>query len=106
MSVVIVDWLGRGGIAQTTRRWIDVCEELGHETTVVTRGDRELRGEGVRAPAEGPHTLVTHHRLAKLAADTIEEFRPDTVIVQNYVVPVLERPLDRALRGTGSERSP
>jgi glycosyltransferase involved in cell wall biosynthesis len=97
MSVVIVDWLGRGGIAQCTRTWVEVCEAHGHATTVVTRGDREIRGDAVRAPAEGPHPLVTHRRLAALAARTVDELGPDLVIVQNYVVPALERPLDRAL---------
>jgi len=97
MSVVIVDWLGRAGITQSTRTWLEVCRARGHATTVVTRGNRELRGDGVRAPAEGPHPLLTHRRLAVLAARTIDELEPDVVIVQNYVVPAIERPLDRAL---------
>lgn len=102
VNVVIVDWLGRGGIAQSTRTWLDVCAARGHATTVVTRGRRELQGDHVRAPAEGPHALVTHRRLAVLAARTVDDLRPDLVIVQNYVVPALERPLDRALARTGA----
>jgi glycosyltransferase involved in cell wall biosynthesis len=101
VSVVIVDWLGRAGIAQTTRLWQTMCEANGHPTTVVTRGGRELQGPSVRAPDEGPHPLVTHRRLAQLAAHTIEDLRPDVVIIQNYIVPALEHPLDRALAGGG-----
>jgi glycosyltransferase involved in cell wall biosynthesis len=100
---VLVDWLGRGGIAQTSRAWIAALERRGHQVTVVTRGERELTGPDVLAPEEGPHALVTHRRLARLAAATVEDLRPDVVVVQNYVVPPLERPLDAALRRTGSE---
>jgi len=99
---VVVDWLGRGGIAQTTPAWIVALERRGHEVTVVTRGERELMGPDVVSPREGPHALLTHHRLARLAAATVEELRPDVVVVQNYVVPALERPLDRALQRVGS----
>jgi glycosyltransferase involved in cell wall biosynthesis len=95
---VVVDWLGRGGIAQTTPAWVRALERRGHAVTVVTRGGRELTGPNVRSPHEGPHALVGHRRVARLAADTVDELDPEVVVVQNYVVPPLERPLDAALR--------
>lgn len=98
MSAVIVDWLGRGGIAQTTRAWVEQLEAAGHSTVVVTRRDRELTGSNVIAPPEGAHALITHRRVAELAARTVRERDPDLVVVQNYVIPPLERSLDRALR--------
>ena len=98
MSAVVVDWLGRGGIAQTTPAWTDALLRAGHDSVVVTRGERELTGSNVQAPAEGPHALVTHRRVAKLAARAIAERNPDIVVVQNYVIPSIEAALDRALR--------
>ncbi len=98
MSAVVVDWLGRGGIAQTTPAWVRALTKTGHDVTVVTRGGRDLIGDHVRAPDEGAHALVTHRRLAQLAAATVDELQPDLVVVQNYVVPPLEGALDRALR--------
>src|SRR4051812_54429 len=102
-NAVIVDWLGRGGIAQATPAWIDALARRGHDVTVVTRADRELIGPSVRSPAEGPHALVTHRQLARLAARTVEELEPDVVVIQNYVVPPLERALDAAVRRTGTD---
>jgi glycosyltransferase involved in cell wall biosynthesis len=98
MTAVVVDWLGRGGIAQTTPSWVRALERAGHDVVVVTRGGRELTGSDVRTPIDGPHALVTHHRLARLAADTVDDLAPELVVVQNYVIPPLEGPLDRALR--------
>ncbi len=99
MSALVVDWLGRGGIAQTTTAWMHALRDAGHGTTVVTRRGREL-GDCVTAPTEAVHPLVTHRRLAALAAATIEQERPDLVVIQNYVVPPLETALDRALART------
>ncbi|MEO6469631.1 MAG: glycosyltransferase [Acidimicrobiia bacterium] len=98
MSAVVVDWLGRGGIAQTTPAWTDALNRGGHESVVVTRRDRELTGAHVKSPAEGSHALVTHRRVAQLAARVIAECDPAIIVVQNYVVPGLEAALDRALR--------
>ncbi|MBK5287632.1 MAG: glycosyltransferase family 4 protein [Acidimicrobiia bacterium] len=100
MSAVVIDWLGRGGIAQTTPAWVAALRQAGHTTTVVTRGGREL-GECV-APPEAVHPILTHRRLAALAARIIEEERPDLVVIQNYVLPPLETALDRTLARTGT----
>lgn len=104
MSAVVVDWLGRGGIAQTTPEWTAALHRAGHESAVVTRGERELTGANVQAPVEGLHALVTHRRVAQLAAHTIAARDPDIVLVQNYVIPSLEVSLDRVL-GTSRARS-
>jgi glycosyltransferase involved in cell wall biosynthesis len=98
VSAIVVDWLGRGGIAQTTPAWSRALTTAGHEVVVVTRGGRELGGSEVRSPRDGAHALITHRRLARLAAATVDELDPDVIVVQNYVVPALEAPLDRALR--------
>jgi glycosyltransferase involved in cell wall biosynthesis len=103
-SVVVVDWLGRGGIAHCTTAWVRTLQGAGHATTVVTRAGRELVDEvgwAVTADARG-HALLAHAAVARAAADAVRTVRPSTVIVQNYVVPFLERPLYAAVRDTGA----
>lgn len=105
MSVVIVDWLGRGGIAQTSEAWAVEAAELGIETCVVTRGGREIepRGFEVASVSDGRSRLLTHRRVVGAAVRTIATRKPDVVVVQNYVIPTLERPVHRAARDAGSD---
>ncbi|QYG93306.1 glycosyltransferase family 4 protein [Iamia sp. SCSIO 61187] len=104
IDVLLVDWLGRGGIAQTTEAWALEIGAAGSATTVVTREGREL-GDGpvpvVSSPDGGPAALV-HARLCRRAAALIRERRPDVVVVQNYVVPLLEEAVHRAARSVGA----
>ncbi len=51
LSVVLVDWLGRGGIAQTSEAWVDELDASGHDVCVVTRGEPRAR---TRRPSERP----------------------------------------------------
>jgi glycosyltransferase involved in cell wall biosynthesis len=100
VSVVLVDWLGRGGIAQTSDAWVRELRGRGVDVTLVTRSERELAGDVV-APDRGGR-VANHWRLARLAARTIAELRPSVVVVQNYVVPPLERRLYAAAREAGA----
>jgi|tagenome__1003787_1003787.scaffolds.fasta_scaffold20983141_2 glycosyltransferase involved in cell wall biosynthesis len=102
MSVLLVDWLGRGGIAQTTEAWALALGDIPVE--VVTRPGREL-GEGEIAVLEAPvarHRLAAHRAVATTAAQRIRDTRPDTVVVQNYVVPPLETPVFSAALAVGA----
>ena len=101
MKALVVDWLGRGGIAQTTPAWVGALTAAGYDTTVVTRAARELTGSHVVSPVEDAHPLRSHRRVATMAAAWVRDERPDLVVVQNYVVPALERPLDAAVRAVG-----
>jgi glycosyltransferase involved in cell wall biosynthesis len=99
-SVLLVDWLGRGGIAQTTEAWALELSARGDAVDVVTRPGREL-GSGVVDVCAAPHArgkLGAHRAVARAAAARIRETRPDWVVVQNYVVPILEEPVYRAAR--------
>jgi glycosyltransferase involved in cell wall biosynthesis len=103
-SVLIVDWLGRGGIAQTTEAWALELSARGDAVDVVTRPGREL-GSGVVDVCAAPHArgkLGAHRAVARAAAARIRDARPDWVVVQNYVVPFLERPVYRAARESGA----
>lgn len=104
MSVVLVDWLGRGGIAQATACWAAELRRAGREVEVVTRGGRELARllPGVTGAGEGRHQLAAHRAVAAAAADLVRGWRPDTVVVQNYVLPVLEQPVYQAAREVGA----
>jgi glycosyltransferase involved in cell wall biosynthesis len=105
MNVTLVDWLGRGGIAQTSETWAVELARRGHHVTVATRHGRELHpdpAEVVTASTRGG-ALAAHARLARVAAATIRERRPDCVVVQNYVVPPLEASVYDAARAVGAQ---
>lgn len=99
---LIVDWLGRGGIAQCTSALCEVVDSTSSTWSVVTVAERELVGDGViGVPAMG-NRLSRHHALARAAAETVRQQRPSTVIIQNYVIPPLERAVVIAAREVGS----
>ena len=101
---VLVDWLGRGGIAQASACWAAELRQAGREVQVVTRGGRELSElvPGVSGAGEGRGQLAAHRAVAEAAARAIRDGRPDVVVVQNYVLPVLEHPVYRAAEGVGA----
>ena len=103
-SVLLVDWLGRGGIAQATACWAAELRAAGRDVALVTRGGRELAQlvPGVTGAGEGRGQLAAHRAVAEAAADAIRDRRPDTVVVQNYVLPVLEQPVYRAAGDVGA----
>jgi glycosyltransferase involved in cell wall biosynthesis len=104
MSTVIVDWLGRGGIAQTSEAWAIEARAAGVDVQVVTRPGRELGSGAVRvheAPARSGR-LSAHRAVAREAARLVRSQCPDVVVVQNYVAPVLERPVYDAVRAVGA----
>jgi glycosyltransferase involved in cell wall biosynthesis len=102
--LVIVDWLGRGGIAQVSAAWTIELRAAGHEVTVVTRAGRELV-EDVSALSAGSKSrsrIAAHIAVTGLAARVISSLRPELVVFQNYVIPTLEMRAHRAARGAGS----
>jgi glycosyltransferase involved in cell wall biosynthesis len=102
-SVLLVDWLGRGGIAQTTEAWVLELGAHGYDVEIVTRPGRELRA-GARMIEARParRRLRAHAAVVAAARDRIRDRRPEWVVVQNYLVPVLERPVFRAARVAGA----
>ncbi|CAN5518363.1 glycosyltransferase [soil metagenome] len=105
MRVLLVDWLGRGGIAQTSMSWRRALRAAGAVCTVVTRPGRELAADVAprTTPAvPGASRLIAHQRVAQAAAQAVRSLRPDLVVVQNYVVPALEWPVYRAAHDTGA----
>lgn len=104
MSVVLVDWLGRGGIAQTTEAWALELGRSGTTVSVVTRPDREL-GSGavpVIAAEARQGRIAAHRAVARAAASLIVETAPSVVVVQNYLLPAFERPVYAAAREIGA----
>jgi glycosyltransferase involved in cell wall biosynthesis len=96
----LVDWLGRGGIAQTSEAWMREARRLGLDVTVATRPGRELRADV--APERARHAILEHRELAHVAAGAIRDRRPELVVIQNYVLPWLEVPVYRAARAVGA----
>lgn len=105
--VLVVDWLGRGGIAQTAEAWARELDDAGAEVRLVTRGGRELddvsAGVEVVASRPGGLHLLAHRRVVRLAVAQIRSWRPDLVVIQNYVVPLMEEPVHRAAAACGAE---
>ena len=104
MTVLLVDWLGRGGIAQMTETWAMELQAGGVQTAIVTRPGREL-GEGsisVRDVAERRNRLLAHATLVRAAVQAVHELRPTAVVLQNHVLPPLEAAVDRAARRAGA----
>jgi glycosyltransferase involved in cell wall biosynthesis len=104
MSVVVVDWLGRGGIAQTSEAWAIELGRRGVDVEVVTRANREL-GSGavtVTAPVPRAGRLRAHRDVAIFAAARIRARKPSAVVVQNYVIPLLEQPVYDAATEVGA----
>jgi hypothetical protein len=99
-SVLLVDWLGRGGIAQTSEAWRRELVALGADVAIATRGGRELHADV--APPPHAHAVLEHRALAADAARAIEDTRPGLVVVQNYVIPPLERCVYDAARRVGA----
>lgn len=103
--MVLVDWLGRAGIAQTTEAWALELHADGARVTVVTRDARELTSgvvDVVGASARVGGRLAAHRAVARTAAATIRDIRPSVVVVQNYVLPQLEGPVFAAARSVGA----
>jgi glycosyltransferase involved in cell wall biosynthesis len=101
-SVVLVDWLGRGGIAQCSEAWALELADASIDVAVVTRPGRELAvtaPAGERAPRGriGAHRAVVSH-----AVETIRERTPGSVVVQDWVLPFLEGPVHRTARQVGA----
>jgi glycosyltransferase involved in cell wall biosynthesis len=104
MSVLLVDWLGRGGIAQTTEAWALELAAAGEAVEIVTRPGRELSESPVAVVAapSASGRFTAHRAVVDAATRRIRERRPSVVVVQNYVVPALERRVFAAARETGA----
>lgn len=103
MGALIVDWLGQGGIFQTSRAWARVLADAGEEPTILTRSGGEPFGaDPVRPMTARSIKIAAHAELVRAAAAEIKERSPNLVVVQNYLVPVLEVPVLRAARAVGA----
>lgn len=104
MTVLLIDWLGRGGIAQVTEAWAMELRAGEVETAIVTRPGREL-GQGTVAVRPLParrNRLVAHQALVRAAIEAIHELRPTAVVLQNHVIPPVEAAVDGAARRAGA----
>lgn len=104
MTVVLVDWLGRGGIAQCSDAWGQVAQAGGRQVVVVSRAGRELADtwpEARTAGASAPR-LLAHGAVVRLATRTIRSLRPAVVVVANYLVPPVESSVLRAAQQVGA----
>ncbi len=102
MSVVVVDWLGRGGIAQTAEVWVRSLRGLGVTAQLVSRANREVVVDRPGIVQRGPRA-VQHAGLVATAARTILRVRPTIVVIHSWLVPLAELPVYVAARAVGAE---
>jgi glycosyltransferase involved in cell wall biosynthesis len=103
-DLVLVDWLGRGGIAQTTESWRQVASEAGLDVSVVSRTSEAIAADvAVEKRLPGlVGALETHVRLLRRAQAVVRARPPTTVYLQNYWIPPLEKRLAISARNAGS----
>jgi glycosyltransferase involved in cell wall biosynthesis len=99
---LIVDWLGRGGIAQCSNAIAAATGLAESDGVIVTVEGRELHGAHVVGIDGSGNRPLRHRALARAAASVIRERRPGVVVVQNYVIPPLERPVFAAAGEVGA----
>ena len=117
MTVLLVDWLGRGGIAQCTESWAIELRAGGRDVVVVSRTGRELQlasdsvqGESPAQPSTKRRRLASlidpmrrHEALVRSAVRRIHEVRPTIVVIQNYLAPAIEYRVHQAARSVGAK---
>jgi glycosyltransferase involved in cell wall biosynthesis len=104
VTVLLVDWLGRGGIAHCTDAWARELMAKGHEVAVATRRGREL-ADGPRFvtfTGSGRGRIGSHRAVIAAAIEAVRQTRPHTVVIQNYVLPPLEHRLHQIARRSGA----
>ncbi len=91
-DILLVDWLGRGGIAHTTVAWQRELLALGHHPLVMTRGGRELSelAPEVAAVSSSFGAVAGHVRLIGAIAREIRASRPAWIVLAGTVAPELE----------------
>lgn len=103
-GMLIVDWLGRGGIAHTTQAWVREREGEGLATTVVTRRGRELAQSMVNVIAAGARggAVLAHVAVVRAASRAVQDQAPCTVVLQGSVLPQMEMGVVKAARAAGN----
>jgi glycosyltransferase involved in cell wall biosynthesis len=104
IDLLLVDWLPRGGITQTTDAWRRVGVDAGLDVRVVGRAGEELRPDIAvdrRLPTKAG-AVEAHVRLVRRAIAAVRELRPATVYVQHTWAPSIERRLLDAAAAVGS----
>jgi glycosyltransferase involved in cell wall biosynthesis len=102
-DLVMVDWLGRGGIAQTTEAWRAIAVDAGLSVRVVSRSSEAVRVDAsIDKRLPGVVGIVdAHQQLARLASRTVRQERPRVLYLQNYWLPFFEYTVVRAAKAVG-----
>ncbi len=102
MSVVVVDWLGRGGIAQVAEVWCSVLRAGGVRTSLLSRGGREVSPDvAVSSPLN--LRIAQHVEVVRSAVRYIRETQPTTVVIQSWLLPIVELPVYIAAESVGAK---
>ena len=102
--VVMVDWLGRGGIAHCTQSWVHVLQNAGEGVELVTRAGRELATAvpGTHEAGRRGGALPEYLAVALTARRLVRELRPRCLVLHGTVFPEIELGLARAAQRGGT----
>ena len=101
MSVLIVDWLGRGGIAQTADVWREVGSDHGFDVRLLSRAGREVSPD-IGFSTAVPGRLSQHLAGVARCVRAIRSQRPNVVVVHSWLIPALELAVFRAAHSVGA----
>lgn len=103
-DLLLVEWLPRGGIPQTTAAWRDTALGAGLTVTVAGRAGDELAPDVAvdrRLPGKAG-AAEAHLRLVRRVCREIRDLRPAVVYVQHCWAPLLERRVLEVAREVGA----
>ena len=104
-DVLMIDWLGRGGIAQTTDSFVRAARAGGLEVAVVSRSAGTLSPEHTVPRSRLPGlagSLATHLAMTRRVVEVVHSLEPRVVYLQNYWIPTLESRVLRAAQRAGA----
>lgn len=95
--VLMVDWLGRGGIAHCTQAWVHELQAAGEPVELVTRSGRELAAAvpGTHEAAWRGGSLPEYLAVEAAARQLVRAIRPRVLVLHGTVLPQVELGLVR-----------
>jgi len=100
VRVLLVEWLGRGGIAQCTEAWGMELAERNHDVSIACPPGREI--SAFVLPLQLERGRIRRHRsLVQAVVRLMRTDPPDVVVLNNYVIPLLEASIASEARRRG-----
>ncbi len=102
--MLMVDWLGRGGIAHCTQAWVEELRRAGKRVNLVTRYGRELAASVPGTYGAGRHggRLLQHLALVAKSQRLVRSLAPPVLVLHGTVMPQAEIAVLHAAQRAGA----